>query len=123
MATGPEMLRALKHATASMPPGATIVLNYHDADDLCRLSIAELRDEFGYDDRTATRIAADLEQGSVKQLGQSLSLDLRPAANVRTLIPGEGIRRAQALLKDDPQTLEEMLLELDQMRHPERYPA
>ncbi len=55
--------------------------------------------------------------------GTVLGIKLCIAKEVRNLIPGEGFRRMARVPIDDGQTVDELLEEVDRIRHPERYPA
>ena len=121
MATGLEMYDALKAATRDLPDGGSFVINPNDALDLRKLTSGDLVSR-GFDDEIAEAVSRDLLEGHLNTLGRALGIHhLEVRKRVPNLIPGEGLKRAAEALKDDPQTLEEMLAELDRIRHPERY--
>lgn len=121
MATGLEMFDALQRAAQGLPTGSDFRMHYFDQFDLFKLKPEELVAR-GYDQLSAERISTDLMAKCLDELGKSLGIKLFVARDVRTLIPGEGARRAAEALRDDPQTLEEMLIEMDRIRHPEELP-
>jgi hypothetical protein len=116
MATGREMYKALKHATSDLPAGSTFTINPFDKIDLCKLTVGDLEKE-DYSSAIAERVSQDLMTGSLRELGASMALCLVVDKGTLTLIPGEGFRRAADALKDDPQSLDDMLAELDGIRH------
>jgi hypothetical protein len=120
MATGLEMYRAVKKATERLNGAGILKINASDKRDLCQLNEPEL--EFlGFDKGSAERIANELSHGNLTELGKTLGINLEVDKHALVLIPGEGLRRAAEALKDDPQTLEEMLAEMRHIRHPWRY--
>lgn len=121
MATGLEMYDALVRAAATRPNGEMTV-NGFDAEDLGKLTADELRSR-GVDAITANRIVNELGKGNLRELGQAVGVELSIDERQPNLIPGEGIRRSAGAFADDEQTFDEMLEELDRIRHPERYPA
>src|SRR4051794_7147915 len=120
MATGLEMYDALKAATRGLPYDCTFVINPNDALDLRKLTVGDLMAR-GFDGEKAQVVSRDLLDGNFETFGQALGIQLEVKKRVLNLIPGESLRRAAEILKDDPQTLEEMLEEMDRIRHPERY--
>ncbi len=122
MATGLEMFDALRQATSRLAARAEFKINDFDTEDLMRLSAADLARR-GFDPSIAERVARDLAGGRLDELSAALNVPLRVDHDVKNLIPGEGLRRTAGVLANDGQTMEEMLEELDRIRHPERYPA
>jgi hypothetical protein len=119
MATGLEMLDALKSATRDLPAHSEFAVNPFDKLDLCKLTVADLLQR-GFDTAIAERVVEDLNRQSVAALGTHLGLELKVDKKAPNLIPGEGLKRTAGALKDDPETLEEMLDFLDRLRHPTR---
>ena len=119
MATGLEMYDALVRAIAARGNGA-IAVNEFDAEDLGKLSAADLRARGVQADR-AQRVARALALGNLGELGDVVGAQLEIERHEPNLIPGEGIRRSAGSLADEEQTMEEMFEELDRIRHPERY--
>ena len=119
MASGIEMYRALKQATAELPDGSEFSINPSDRCDLSTLTQVDLT-SLGLNPDIAHAVEQDLLHGSVNELGKAMGLRLRVVRHARNLIPGEGIRRATELMKDDPATIEEVLAEVNQLRHPEQ---
>jgi hypothetical protein len=97
------MFDALKLAAQGLPPGSEFRLHYFDQFDLFKLKSNELVAR-GYDQCRAEKISSDLMAQRLDELGKSLGIKLFVARDVRTLIPGEGARRAAEELRDDPQT-------------------
>jgi len=122
MATGLEMFDALRHVTDGLPTGAEFKINRFDAEDLRQLSATDLVSA-GLDDPAAKRVAQDLANGNLGELGAMIGVRLSIAHEVKNLIPGEGFRRMARVPIDDGQTADELFEEVDQIRHPERYPA
>src|SRR5713101_4802931 len=108
MATGLEMFDALKRATQDLPRGGTFTLNVYNKLDLCKLTENDLQ-SVGFDQEVASRVARDLSKQSLEELGKAMGIELVVRKNSLDLIPGEGIKRATEILRNDPQTLEEML--------------
>lgn len=119
MATGLEMYDALVRAIAARGNGA-IAVNEYDAEDLTRLTAADLRLR-GIDAARAERVAGELSKGNLRELGSVVGAYLTIEQHEPNLIPGEGIRRSAGSLADEEQTMEEMFDELDRIRHPERF--
>lgn len=119
MATGLEMYDALLRAVAARGNG-TIAVNEFDAEDLSKLTAADLRLR-GINAARAERAASELARGNLSELGSAMGVDLTIERHEPNLIPGEGIRRSAGSLADEEQTMEEMFEELDRIRHPERY--
>jgi hypothetical protein len=119
MATGLEMYNALRKAIGARNSNGVLKINRSDKADLCKLSVTDL-ESLGYDRATAERVGNDLSNDSLGELGKSLGIKLEVEKYALVLIPGEGLKRAAELLKNDPQTLEEMLEELRRMRNPLR---
>jgi hypothetical protein len=119
MATGLEMYDALVRAIAARVNG-TQAVNEFDAEDLTRLTAADLRLR-GIDAARAERVASELARGNLRELENVVGARLTIERNKPNLIPGEGIRRSAGSLADEEQTLEDMFEELDRIRHPERY--
>jgi hypothetical protein len=120
MATGLELYDALKAATRALPRDGTFLINPNDALDLRKLTVGDLVSR-GVDGEIAEAVSRDLLDGNVETFGRALGVHLEVKKRVPNLIPGEGLKRAAEIMKDDPQTLEEMLEEMDRIRHPERY--
>jgi hypothetical protein len=120
MATGLEMFDALDKATKPLERGSIFEVNPVDALDLRKLTEDDLVGR-GFSAERAKKVDADLLRGNLDELGKALGIHLRVNKHKQNLIPGEALKRAAESLKDDPSTLEEDLLELDKLRHPERY--
>ena len=119
MATGLEMYDALLRAIAVRGNG-TIRVNKFDAEDLSKLSAADLRLR-GVDAARAERVVSELAEGNLAVLGDVVGALVTIEQHEPNLIPGEGIRRSAGSLADEEQTMEEMFEELDRIRHPERH--
>lgn len=118
MATGKEMLEAVRDARRREPTLKELRLSTFDACDLCKLTSSQLA-ELGIDSERAERISADLTNGSLHELGEWLGVRLVKVKHRRSLIPGEGFRRTAgiwAIGDDDPDLIVE---EIRQLRHPE----
>ena len=120
MASGLEMYRALKRATEELPINSEFNINPSDKCDLCKLTESDLRESLGFDRSVARAVDDDLLRGRITELGKAIGLRLLVVRHARNLIPGEGIRRAAELMKDDPATVEQVLAEVNQLRHPEQ---
>ena len=117
MATGKEMLEAVREAVRREPELEELRLSSFDACDLCKLTSSELV-AFGVDPERAEQISADLMNGSLHELGEWLGLLLMKVKHQRSLIPGEGFRRTAGIWatgNDDPDSIVE---EIRQLRHP-----
>lgn len=121
MASGLEMFQALRARTKDLSTGSTFLVNIFDKLDLCKLTPEDLR-SVGFSQSVAEQVSANLMNQSLDALGNALGLKLVVDKNALNLIPAEGMKRAAETLRDDPQSLEEMLQEVGRMRHPERYP-
>lgn len=119
MATGLEMYHAVKKAAESVRGNGPLKINPFDKLDLCKLTRGDLMC-VGFDEKTAEVIADDLSKERLDELGNALGVKLVTVKRTLGLIPGEGIKRASEILKDDPQTIEEMLEELAWIRNPTR---
>jgi hypothetical protein len=120
MATGLEMYHAVKKATERLNGDKILKINASDKRDLCQLNVPDL-ESLGFEKGNAERIANELSKGNLAELGKTFGIHLEVEKYALVLIPGEGLRRAAEALKDDPQTLEEMLEEMRHIRHPWRY--
>lgn len=116
MATGLEMFAALKRATGDLPQGSILYMNQFDKLDLCKLTEDDLL-SVGFDEEIACRAGRDLSQQSLEELSNAMGIRLVVKEDILDLIAGEGIKRATAILRNDPQTLEEMLQEMAEIRH------
>jgi hypothetical protein len=118
MATGMEMLRAVMDVIAQEPSENGLLISRFDVDDLMQLEPAELQ-SLGVDDKRAEAIVADLREGCVEQLSDWLGRKLIKVQQLKSIIPGEGIRRTAGLWADereyDPDALVE---EIRQLRNP-----
>jgi len=120
--TGPDVLRAVKAATADMPKGAPFAISLYDAEDLFKLEPEDLTaEEFGFSPEVAARIVAGLRNGDLTELGHALGIKLIVDKGMReSLIENAAIIRTAGIAADDPETYEEMLAFFDQLRHPQR---
>ncbi|HEV3163705.1 MAG TPA: hypothetical protein VGZ22_06665 [Isosphaeraceae bacterium] len=121
MATGLDMFDAVKAAAESLPTGGVLTINEADAHDLTKLTQGDLITR-GFSQEHARHVCAELAEGRFEALAEALGTSIRIVDHVKNLIPGEGVRRIRERWVDDGKTLEEVLSELDQIRHPERYP-
>jgi hypothetical protein len=129
MASALQVFGALKAAIKSLPSEdnlpdlrSKLTVSEYDGLDLCKLTACDLVSR-GFDETVATDVVSDLQQGSLRKLGQSLGiqLDVDRKRSVRSLVPLERLRETAGSLADEEETLEETLLELDRIRHPHRY--
>lgn len=124
MATGREMLAAVRQAIARAPERKALRLSTFDFYDLLKLDRDALLDEFDIDRQMAATVADDLaNDGSLVKLGELLGVELLKDKNQKNLIPGEGIRRSAGVLATDvPMTADEIAEEIERMRYPEMHP-
>ncbi len=120
MATGLEMLDALRAAIRDLPAGSDFRVNIFDKLDLCKLTLADLH-QVGFDGTVAEQIMDALNRQDITALGKHLGIRLGVDKDAENLIPGEGLKRTAGALKDDPESFEEMLEYLDRLRHPQRH--
>ncbi len=120
MATGLEMLDALRSAIRDLPCGSAFSVNQFDKLDLCKLTLDELQQR-GVNGVVGEQIVAKLSHQDLTALGQHLGIRLEMDNEAENLIPGEGIKRTAGALRDDPETFEEMLDYLERLRHPQRH--
>lgn len=113
MATGLEMYDALVRAITARGNG-TIAVNEFDAEDLAKLTAADLRLR-GIEAARAERVANELAGGKLVELGDVVGAHLIIDERQPNLILGEGIRRSAGSLSDEEQTMEEMFEELDRI--------
>lgn len=119
--TSQEIFAALVEQAKRLPSGGKLVINQFDVLDLCQLTIEDLMAQ-GYSANAAMDAVVEMQAtGKVSELGKPLDVVLIVERNSPYLIPGEGIRRTAGALADDPQTMDELFEELDEIRHPERY--
>jgi len=120
MASGMEMLRAVMDAIAQEPNESELLISRFDVDDLMQLEPVELT-SLGFEADRAEAIVADLREGCVDQLSAWLGRKLVKMQQLKSIIPGEGIRRKAGLWADereyDPDALVE---EIRQLRNPTR---
>jgi hypothetical protein len=122
MPTPLEMFDALREATKGLPPGETFRIHLFDGLKLGKLTVEDLVSR-GLGVEVAEAIIGDFRQGSLKELGNAVGVDL-DIDRVPDLIGEDGVRQGPGIVEDeDGQTLEEIFEELDRIRHPERYPA
>jgi hypothetical protein len=119
MASGSEMFDALRKAIKPMQSGESFDVNLSDALELGKLTEDDLLAK-GFGPEEARRVEADLHRGNLSELGRALGIRLKVIKHKQNLIPGESLKRAAEILKNDPTTLEEDLEDLDRIRHPER---
>lgn len=117
MATGKQMLVAVKYELQQHPELKELTLNQFDVEDLCRVAATELED-FGASTAQAESIVSELRQGSLVKLGEWLGVKLNKVARHPNLIPGEGFRRAAGLLWTGNDTIESVVQEVRDMRNP-----
>jgi len=115
MATGKQMLDAVREKTKGLPKESVFAINPDDRDDLCKLIVPDLL-SVGFDEQQAASIVEGLKQKDLSKLGKALGLHFRIEMYRLNLIPGEGLRRAAEILKDHPQTVEETLREIDEIQ-------
>ena len=120
MAASLEMFDALRRETRGLTLGSAFRINHLDKLDLSKLRTSDLVSR-GFSEAAAERVSGDLLSGGLQELGKAIGLVIEVDRTALNLIPGEGIRRAAEYLREDPETLEEMLQQMDQIRHPERY--
>jgi len=116
MATGKQMLDAVREKTKGLPKESVFAINPDDRDDLCKLTVPDLL-SVGFDEQQVASIVEGLKQKDLSELGKALGLHFRIEMYRLNLIPGEAARRASEILKDDPQTLDEMLREFTEIRN------
>ena len=115
-----EMFDALREATKGLPPGDDVQDQLVRRIAAGKLTAADLVSR-GFNVAIAEKIISDFRQGSIKELGNAVGVDL-DVDRAPDLIRREGWGAEVDDLVDDGQTLEEVFEELDRMRHPERYP-
>jgi hypothetical protein len=120
--TGPNMLRAIVERTKGLPQGSVCAISLLDSYDLFKLEANDLTaPEFNFDSRVAERIVEDLRRGSLMELGKALGIHLIvDKQQFDSLVPNAGIIRSAGAFASDPQSLEETLIYLDQLRHGDR---
>ena len=117
MATGKQMLVAVKYELQQHPDLKELTLNRFDVEDLCRAEAIDLQD-FGAPLDLAAEIVSDLRQGSLDKLGQWLGVKLNKVARHPNLIPGEGFRRTASILWTGNDTIESVVQEVRELRNP-----
>jgi hypothetical protein len=114
MATGKEMLEAVRHVLRSQPSLRELRISVFDALDLEKLTPSDLRSlNLSVDE--SERITSDLLTGSLEELGNWLGTKLVKDHRQRNLIPGEGFRRTAGIWAtgdDDPDALVDEIREL-----------
>ncbi len=117
MATGKQMLVAVKYELQQHPELQELTLNQFDVEDLCRAEARDLED-FGATPEQAACVVCDLKQGELVKLNQWLGVKLIPSEKlVRNLIPGEGIRRSAGSWWTGLDTPESIVQEIRDMRN------
>jgi hypothetical protein len=101
MATGKEMLDAVRSHLKVHPDSKELRLNVCDTSDLCELTANDLAPLVGDTQRVA-QIFRDLAQQRLESLGDLLGVKLITDPDQCNLIPGAGIRRTEGIWADDP---------------------
>ena len=107
MATGKEMLAALRQAVQRNSSVRELRISPFDASDLFKLQPNDLKD-FGADVHVARVICQDLARRDFGKLSEWLEISIVPDTSARNLIPGEGIRRTAGVWatgNDDPDAI------------------
>lgn len=120
MATGIQMLEAVREAIRQRPGITELSLSVFDAIDLQKLKPSDL-EELGVDRHRAEVISADLMQGSLQELSNWLGIKLVKDKRQENLIPGEGFRRSAGIwaVGDRDPDRDAIVEEIRQLRHPE----
>lgn len=117
MATGKQMLVAVKYELQQHPELKELTLNQFDVEDLCRAEAVDLQD-FGATAEEAESVTNDLKSGSLERLSQWLGIKLvKSQKMVRNLIPGEGIRSAAGAWWTGNDTPDSIVQEIRAMRN------
>jgi hypothetical protein len=117
MATGKQMLVAVKYELQQHPELKELTLNRFDVEDLCRAEPADLED-FGAINGQAEEIVNDLKSGSLEKLSQWLGVKLVKVARHPNLIPGEGFRRSASMCWTGNDNIDSVVQEIRDMRYP-----
>jgi len=118
MATGIQMLEAVREAIKGAPDHKEFRLSVFDAYDLKKLTPSDL-EALGADPKTAEAISTDLlREGSLEKLSEWLGARLVKDKDQRNLIPGEGFRRTAGMLANgnESPTPDEIVEEIKRMR-------
>lgn len=110
MATGKQMLKAVRDALCEQPDRKELPISVFDAYDLFKLTADDLV-EAGLDRPRAESICADLLQASLAQLSEWLGVKVFSQKGQKNLIPGEGIRRTAGIWANGENVTPESLIE------------
>jgi hypothetical protein len=123
MATGIQMLEAVREAIRQRPGIVELPLSTFDVIDLEKLKPSDLQEKLGLDLQRAEGISSDLFKGSLVELSNCLGVKLLKDRQQKNLIPGEGFRRSAGIWNVDGEelNLDAIVDEIRQLRHPEAH--
>ena len=120
MATGIQMLEAVREAIKRQPGVKELSLSMFDSTDLFELRASDL-EGLGVDRERADVISADLANESFVEFGAWLGVKLIRDTHHKNLIPGEGLRRSAGAwaVEGEELDIDALVQEIRQLRHPE----
>lgn len=117
MATGTQMLKAVRDFLSVHPEAKQLRLSTFDCYDLFKLKPSDL-ESFGVAGKRAEQISTDLLAGSLAELSSWLGVELIKDKAQKNLIPGEGVRRTAGIWADGNDDPDSVVEEIRRLRNP-----